>query len=121
MLVQPAVVRVTAFLALADVHHGPPPGSSKPIILVVTTIVKRCICDPLSCPRLTAALPSTRELLHFCTACLAGFGAASFRRHPLWCTVIAQARQALRGLRGFFNGFPIVHNHDENARALHRA
>src|SRR6202023_3377647 len=44
MRIQPAVVRVPPFVALANSNHGPPPGSCKRIILVITTIVKRYIC-----------------------------------------------------------------------------
>jgi hypothetical protein len=38
------VVRVPPLAAFADVNHGPPPGSYRRIILVITTIVKRRIC-----------------------------------------------------------------------------
>jgi hypothetical protein len=37
------VVEMAAFLAFADIDHGPPPRFDKDIILVITTIVKRHI------------------------------------------------------------------------------
>jgi len=104
MRIQPAVVRVRAFVAFADINHGPPPGSCKHIILVITTIVKRYILP------LAPAPPPFDQPFAF-VRFAPPF--ASFRRRPLWCTVITKARLPLRGLRGIFNGLPIVRNNDE--------
>src|ERR1700682_5135377 len=112
MRIQPAVVRVPAFVAFADINHGPPPGSCKRIILVITTIVKRYILPSPSAPALQPTL---------CICALCAALSASFRRRPLWCTVIMKARQPLRGLRGIFNGLPIVRNDDEKTRGLPHA
>src|SRR5260370_25601992 len=57
MPIQPAVVRVPVLVAFADVNHGPPPGSCKRTILVITTNVKRYMCRPPPAPR-----PSTNPL-----------------------------------------------------------
>src|SRR6267143_6990781 len=57
MRIQPAVVGVPAFPALANVHHGPPLGFCNGIILVITTIVKRYIDFPRRRP-----CPSTNSL-----------------------------------------------------------
>src|SRR5882762_2667509 len=113
MRIQPAVVRVPAFVAFADINHGPPPGSCKRTILVITTIVKRHIFAPH--PR----APALQTTLCICALCTAP--SASFRRRPLWCTVITKARLPLRGLRGIFNGLPIVRNHVGKASGLPRA
>src|SRR5260370_7026963 len=112
MRIQPAVVRVAAFLALADVHHGPPPGCCKGIILVITTIVKRY----MRTPRSASALHQLLELARFVPPVRPVSGGA-----PFWCTVITIAPQAPRGLRGFFNGLSTVRNDDEKARGLPHA
>src|SRR6267378_2835629 len=63
MRIQPAVVRVPAFVALAYVNHSPPPGSCERIILVITTIVKRYICSPPRSP--SPAPPALNQLFEF--------------------------------------------------------
>src|SRR5216683_2804248 len=88
MRIQPAVVRAPAFITLANFNHGPPPGSCKPIILVITTIVKRYIYASLLSRRLPR--PGLLPTLCFCELCTAP--SASFRRRLLWCTVITKAR-----------------------------
>jgi hypothetical protein len=37
------VVEMAAFLAFADIDHGPPPWFDRHIIFVITTIIKRRI------------------------------------------------------------------------------
>src|SRR5260370_19762826 len=89
MRIQPAVVRVPAFVAFADINHGPPPGSCKTIILVITTIVKRYSYASLLSPP-PSARPGLQPTLCLCELCTAPL--ASFRRRLLWCTVITKAR-----------------------------
>src|SRR5712664_4205447 len=113
MRIQPAVVRVPAFFAFADIDHGPPPGSCKRIILVITTIVKRYMYASLLSPP-PSARPGLQPTLCLCELCTAP--SASFRRRPL--LVYSDNESAAPQPRGFFNGLPIVRNDDEKARGL---
>src|SRR5260370_25458772 len=110
MRIQPAVVRVPAFLAFADIHHGPPPGCCKGIILVITTIVKRY----MRTPRSASALHQLPEFARFVPPVRPVSGGA-----PFSCTVITIAPQAPRRLRGFFRRLSTVANDHDKPRRLH--
>src|SRR5215469_6720569 len=112
MGVQPTVVGVAALVALANLDHGGLRAAT-PIILVITTIVKR---HNLS-PRPWFWLLVTPSIGKLCPAVLP----AGFRPAPFGCKVVKKTRQSLRCLRGLWNELSTFRYADpKTGRSHHR-